>query len=97
LFTHGFGSNQWVSEFFTVGILGGFFTVITFIPIIGIMFILVNLIQQIGVLSRISVLLDQALDRFGISGRSIINLLIGFGCNVPAILMARSANSRKER
>jgi ferrous iron transport protein B len=71
--------------------------VITFIPIIAIMFVLVNLIQQIGVLSRASVLLDEALSHFGISGRSVVNLLTGFGCNVPAILMSRSANSRKER
>jgi ferrous iron transport protein B len=43
------------------------------------------------------VLLDQLFDHFGISGRSIVNLLTGFGCNVPAIMLARSANSRKER
>ncbi|MDE6477327.1 MAG: hypothetical protein K2L48_04020 [Mycoplasmoidaceae bacterium] len=58
---------------------------------------MVNIIQQIGVLSRISILLDNALSKFGISGRSVITLLTGFGCNVPAIMMARSSNSKKEK
>jgi len=48
-------------------------------------------------MSRVSILLDNALDKIGLSGRSIVNLLTGFGCNVPALMMARSSSSKKER
>jgi ferrous iron transport protein B len=82
---------------FSDGLLASFFSVLTFIPVLIILFLCVNLMQQTGVLSRASVLLDETLDRFGISGRSVVNLLTGFGCTVPAIMMARSSNSRKER
>jgi ferrous iron transport protein B len=70
---------------------------LSFVPVIAILFILVGIINQVGVLSRVSVLLDRTFERFGISGRSIVNLLTGFGCNVPAIMMARSTNTRKEK
>ncbi len=87
----------WFSGLFVDGVLGGFFTVLSFsIPIV-ILFILVNLIQQVGIISRISALLDQTFERFGLSGRSFVNLMTGFGCNVPAIMMARSSNNKKER
>lgn len=90
-------ASEWVKEFFVDGIFKGFFSVLSFAPTLIILFTLVNIIQQIGVLSRISVLLDDVLSRFGISGRSVITLLTGFGCNVPAIMMARSSNSKKEK
>ncbi|MCQ3907699.1 MAG: hypothetical protein MJ219_02995 [Mycoplasmoidaceae bacterium] len=79
------------------GIFGGLFTVLSFIPSIVILYICVTIIQQVGLLSRVSILLDNALSKFGISGRSIVNLLTAFGCNVPAIMLARSSSSRTER
>lgn len=79
------------------GLFKGLFTVISFIPPIFILFTLINLINQVGLISRISVLLDQTFEKFGLSGRAIVNLMTGFGCNVPAIMMARSSNSKKER
>lgn len=88
---------EWVSSMIVNGILGGLFMVITFIPCIAILYICVTIIQQVGLLSRVSILLDNALSKFGISGRSIVNLLTAFGCNVPAIMLARSSSSRKER
>ncbi len=89
--------GEWALHLFTEGIFNGLFVVISFCIPITILFILINLIQQIGVMSRISVLLDQAFSKFGLSGRSVVNLLTGFGCNVTSILMIRSSNSKKER
>lgn len=89
--------GEWALQLFTEGIFNGLFVVISFCIPITILFILINLIQQIGVMSRISVLLDQAFSKFGLSGRSVVNLLTGFGCNVTSILMMRSSNSKKER
>ena len=89
--------GRWALQLFIDGIFNGFFVIISFCIPIVILFTLINLIQQIGIMSRISVLLDQAFDKFGLSGRSVVNLLTGFGCNVTSILMTRSTNSKKER
>lgn len=91
------GASVFVKGLFVDGVFKGFFAVLSFTPILIILFTLVNIIQQIGILSRVSILLDDALGKFGISGRSVITLLTGFGCNVPAIMMARSSSSKKER
>ena len=96
LFLDIFHANQWTTELFVNGIFSGFFTIISFCVPIIILFTLVNLIQQVGIISRISILLDRAFDKFGLSGRSVVNLMTGFGCNVPSILMARSSNSKKK-
>ena len=87
----------WINSMFVDGILGGLFIIIAFIPPIFILHICIAIIQQTGLLSRVSILLDNALSRFGISGRSIINLLTAFGCNVPAIMLSRSSSSKKEQ
>lgn len=97
LFHDIFYASDWVTNLFTQGMFGGFFTIISFIVPICILFFFVGIIQQTGLISRISVLLDQALNHFGLSGRSVVNLITGFGCNVPSILSARSSNSKKER
>ena len=97
LFLDIFHANQWTTELFVNGIFSGFFTIISFCVPIIILFTLVNLIQQVGIISRISILLDRSFDKFGLSGRSVVNLMTGFGCNVPSILMARSSNSKKEK
>jgi len=97
LFLDIFHANQWTTELFVNGIFSGFFTIVSFCVPIIILFTLVNLIQQVGIISRISILLDRTFDKFGLSGRSVVNLMTGFGCNVPSILMARSSNSKKEK
>lgn len=91
------GALLWTQQFVVDGIFGGLFIIISFIPIIAILFTLVTIIQQVGIISRVSILLDHSLEKFGISGRSVVSLLTGFGCNVPAIMMARSSGSKKER
>ncbi len=100
LFTHIWGANHvgtWFTGLFVDGLWTGMGAVLAFsVPII-ILFTLVNIVQQVGIISRISVLLDQTFEHFGLSGRSFVNLMTGFGCNVPAIMMVRSSNSKKER
>ena len=97
LFLDVFHASEWTTDLFVSGIFGGFFAVLTFLPTIIILFTLVNLIQQIGVISRLSALLDRTFEHFGLSGRSVVNLITGFGCNVPSVMMARSSNSKKEK
>lgn len=97
LFYDVFKTNPWFNELIISGMFKGLFAVISFIPPIVILFFLINLINQVGIISRLSVLLDETFSHFGLSGRSILNLMTGFGCNVPAVMLARSSNSKKER
>lgn len=89
--------SLWVQNFVADGLLGGIFTVIGFVPYIIIMFFLINLIEQTGYLSRVSLLVDKQFEKFGISGKSLITLITGIGCNIPAVMMARNSHSLKER
>ncbi len=90
-------TDQWLQLFVTEGLLGGIFTVLGFLPYLLIMLGLVYIIEQTGYLARVSLLFDNQLSRFGISGRSIITLITGTGCNIPSIMMARNSHSFKER
>lgn len=90
-------ARPWVQNLVVDGILGGIFTMIGFIPYIAIMFLCVNFIEQTGYLSRVCLLLDKQLEKFGISGRSVLSLITGIGCNIPAVMMARNCHSFKER
>ena len=87
----------WFKSLFVDGIFGGVFAVLSFLPTIIILYTLITIMQQVGLISRVSVLLDNAFAKFGLSGRSVVNLLTGFGCNVPAVMLARSSSSKKER
>lgn len=90
-------SNSWWGSFVSDGLLGGIFTILSFLPFIILLIFFTSILEQIGLLSRMAVIFDKAFDRFGLSGRGIINLITGFGCNVPSIMMARNSNSKKER
>ena len=91
------GATAWGQNFVADGLLGGIFTVIGFLPYIIILFFFVSLLEQTGYLARVSLLLDKQLERFGVSGRSIITLITGIGCNIPSVMMARNCHSQKER
>lgn len=86
----------WVN-FVGDGLFGGIFTVFGFLPYMIFVFGLIFIVEQTGFLSRISVILDKQLERFGLSGRSIITLLTGIGCNIVSILTARNSQSQKEK
>ncbi|MGL4947906.1 MAG: ferrous iron transport protein B [Mycoplasma sp.] len=90
-------TQTWLASFVADGMLGGIFTVISFIPWIIILVFCMTILEQVGILSRMSIVFDKWFEKFGLSGRSIINIIAGVGCNIPSILMARNANSVKER
>lgn len=90
-------TDQWLQMFVSDGLFNGIFTVIGFLPYIIIMFGLIYVIEQTGYLARVSLLFDNLLSKFGISGRSIITLIAGTGCNIPSVMMARNSHSLKER
>jgi len=81
----------------TDGIFGGVGSVLSFIPIIIILFFFLSLIEDSGYMARIAFVTDKLLRRLGLSGRSIVPLLIGFGCSVPAVMATRTLPSARDR
>lgn len=79
------------------GILAGLGGIIIFIPQIALLFTFIAILEDTGYLARVSFLMDALLKRFGLSGRSIIPLLGGAACAVPAIMSARTISNKKER
>lgn len=79
------------------GILTGVFSVLSFIPIIALLFFFVGLLEDSGYMARIAFIMDRPLRNFNLSGKSFIPLLMGFGCSVPSIMISRNLISQKER
>jgi len=91
------GSTKFVIEVFTDGICRGTEVIVAFLPHVTIMFILLAFFEDCGYMIRVSFLLDTLMRKIGISGKSFMPLVIGFGCNVPAIIACRTLDNPKER
>lgn len=79
------------------GILGGVGSVIVFLPNILILYLCISLLEDSGYLARAAMLADPLLSRIGLHGKSFIPMLMGFGCNVPAVMATRTIENRKTR
>lgn len=86
-----------LQDLITDGIIAGVGAVIVFVPQIMVLFFFISLLEDSGYMARIAVLMDRIMEIFGLSGKSFIPMIIGFGCNVPSIMAARSIESEKER
>lgn len=79
------------------GICAGVGSVISFLPIIAVLFFLLSILEDSGYMPRVAFVMDKLLGKIGLSGRSIVPMLIGFGCSVPAIMATRSLPSKRDR
>ena len=79
------------------GVFGGVGSVLSFLPIIVTMFFFLSLLEDSGYIARVAFVMDKLLRRIGLSGRSIVPLLIGFGCTVPAVMSTRTLPSERDR
>ena len=79
------------------GIFSGVGSVLSFVPIIVILFFFLSLLEDSGYMTRIAFVMDKLLRKIGLSGRSIVPLLVGFGCSVPAIMSTRTLPSKRDR
>lgn len=79
------------------GILGGVGGVFSFVPLIVILFFLLSLLEDVGYMSRAAFATDKLLHTFGLHGQSVLPMMLGFGCSVPAIMAARTLKSRRDR
>lgn len=87
----------WFTSLLLDGVLQGVGAVLAFLPNIIILFFFLSLLEDTGYISRAAFIMDKLMHRVGLHGRSFIPMLIGFGCNVPAIMAARSIEDRRDR
>ncbi|MDR2258401.1 MAG: ferrous iron transport protein B, partial [Treponema sp.] len=79
------------------GIIGGVGGVLSFVPLIVILFFLLSILEDVGYMSRAAFATDKLLHTFGLHGQSIFPMMLGFGCSVPAIMASRTLKSRRDR
>jgi ferrous iron transport protein B len=91
------GCHEWLITFLAGGIGGGIQTMSTFIPPIGFMFLCLSILEDSGYMSRAAFVMDRFMRYVGLPGKSFIPMLVGFGCNVPAIMAARTLNNERDR
>ncbi len=89
--------NPWVSSLILDGAWAGVGSVLTFIPIILCLFFFLSMLEDSGYMARIAFVTDSLLRKIGLSGRSIVPMLIGFGCSVPSIMATRTLPSERDR
>lgn len=87
----------WLVEFFSGGVLGGIGMVLTFLPILVIFFAILGFLEDTGYMARAAYLSDRWMHMMGLHGKSFMPILLGFGCNVPAILGIRIIESKRAR
>ncbi len=90
-------SPEWFVSLLTDGILAGVGSVLTFLPLVFLVFLALGALQDSGLLSRIAVTFDRSLRKFGLSGKAIFPAVLGFGCNVPAVMATRAMDDDVER
>ena len=94
---HGLMPAAWWSSLLLDGVLMGIGAVLAFLPNIIIMFFFLSLMEDTGYMARAAYVLDKIMHRIGLHGSSFIPMLMGFGCNVPAIMAARDITNKKDR
>ena len=91
------GVNQTLHGLIVGGIFEGVGTVLSFLPIIVTLFFFLSILEDSGYIARVAFFMDKLLRRIGLSGRSIVPMLIGFGCTVPAVMSTRTLPSERDR
>jgi ferrous iron transport protein B len=92
-----YGLNPVVHSLVIDGIFAGVGSVLSFIPIIVTLFFFLSILEDSGYMARIAFVMDKLLRKIGLSGRSVVPMLIGFGCSVPAIMSTRTLSSDRDR
>ena len=88
---------HWVESFVVDGVLAGVGTVLSFAPLMGIMFLAIALLEDSGYLARAAFVADRAMRAIGLDGRAMLPLVVGFGCNLPALAATRTLPNARQR
>lgn len=91
------GVSPWMHSLIIDGAFVGIGSVLSFLPLIIILFFFLSLLEDTGYMARVAFVLDSLLRKIGLSGRSFVPMLVGFGCTVPAIMATRTLSSDRDR
>lgn len=91
------GIATWLHSLIVDGIMGGVFGIISFLPNIACLFIALTILEDSGYMARVAFIMDRLMRQIGLSGKAIIPMLLGFGCNVPAIMGTRTLENENDR
>ena len=90
-------SAQWLTGFVCDGVLSGLFSILGFLPQILLLFLFFAIMEDTGYMARVAFIFDKIFRKFGLSGRSLIPMIMGFGCSVPAMVNTRTLSDDKEK
>jgi len=90
-------ADGWLKDLVVDGIIGGVGSVLVFLPNILILYLFISLLEDSGYMARAAFIMDRLMHKIGLHGKSFIPMIMGFGCNVPAIMATRTIESRKSR
>lgn len=93
----GYGINPVVRSLVIDGIFTGVGSVLSFLPIIVVLFFFLSILEDSGYMARIAFVMDRPLRKIGLSGKSFVSMLIGFGCSVPAVMSTRTLSSERDK
>lgn len=90
-------SGGWLRSLLVDGLLDGVVTVLTFIPVMGIMFLLLSILEDSGYMARAAFVMDRAMRALGLDGRAFLPIIVSFGCNLPALAATRTLSDSRQR
>ncbi len=90
-------SPAWLGSFVADGIIGGVGSVLVFVPVIFLLYVALSLLEDSGYMARAAFVMDRLMHKIGLHGRSFVPLMLGFGCNVPAVMATRTIENPKDR
>ncbi len=90
-------ASNWGISLVCDGILGGLFSVLSFVPQILLLFLFFSILEDTGYMARVAFILDRIFRKFGVSGRAFMPMIMGFGCSVPAMINTRTLSDEKEK
>lgn len=91
------GVASWMQSLIVDGIIGGVGGILTFVPNIAILFFIISILEDSGYMARVAYLMDFWMSKVGLNGKSFIPMILGFGCNVPAIMGTRTVENENDR
>lgn len=91
------GANPFLRALLVDGIIGGVGAVVGFLPLVMVMYFLIALLEDCGYMARVSVIMDPIFKRVGLSGRSVIPMVVGTGCAIPGVMACRTIRNERER
>ena len=93
----GLGEGHWITGFVCDGVLTGLFAILGFLPQILLLFLFFSIMEDTGYMARVAFIFDKLFRKFGLSGRALIPMIMGFGCSVPAMINTRTLADDKEK